>query len=218
MLRLTHLLKEQIVDNKVICDKCGWRWSITDGGDDTYTCHKCGNDNTPINETNISGLEKRIKQIQKVAAKENIKVEQEHDFDRDMVVGVAEILRMVDDIDNRAEIADRMMDKFDDEDVNYDAGEFMSMSGVGSANEEQTPTAPMLDKPKVPTSSKGTKKAPIQPSTKPKNAGDKIKNLQLRIKIMRDTLKLPKSSQSKTKIQRRIVKANQRLSDLKKEK
>lgn len=140
-----------------------------------------------------------------------------HDFDRDMVVGVAEILRMVDDIDNREEIADRMMDKFDDEDVNYDAGEFMSMSGLGSANEAETPTAPMLDKPKVPASSKGVKKSPIQPSTKPKNVGDKIKNLQIRIKMMRDSLKLPKSSQSKTKIQRRIVKANKRLADLKKE-
>lgn len=193
MLRLTHLLKEQVVDNKVICDKCGWKWNISDGGEDTYTCHKCGNDNTPINEA------------------------VEHDFDRDMVVGVAEILRMVDDIDNREEIADRMMDKFDDEDVNYDAEEFMSMSGVGSVNEAETPQAPMLNKPKLPTSSKGVKKAPIQPSTKPKNVGDKIKNLQLRIKIMRDTLKLPKSSQSKTKIQRRIVKASKRLADLKKE-
>jgi hypothetical protein len=143
--------------------------------------------------------------------------ESNHDLDRDMVVGVAEILRMVDDIDNRDEIADRMMDKFDDEGVNYDAEEFMRMSGVSSVNEAETPQAPMLNKPKAPTSSKGVKKNPIQPSTKPKDIGQKIKNLQLRIKIMRDTLKLPKSSQSKTKIQRRIVKATQRLSDLKKE-
>ena len=142
--------------------------------------------------------------------------EPNHDFDRDMVVGVAEILLMVDDMDNRAEIADRMMDKFDSEDVNYDAEEFMNMSGVGSVNEAETPTAPMLDKPKIPTSSKGVKKNPIQPSSKPKDIGQKIKNLQLRIKIMKDTLKLPKSSQSKTKIQRRIVKSTERLSDLRK--
>ncbi len=142
--------------------------------------------------------------------------EPNHDFDRDMVVGVAEILLMVDDMDNRAEIADRMMDKFDSEDVNYDAEEFMNMSGVGSVNEAETPTAPMLDKPKVPTTSKGVKKNPIQPSSKPKDIGQKIKNLQLRIKIMKDTLKLPKSSQSKTKIQRRIVKSTERLSDLRK--
>lgn len=119
--------------------------------------------------------------------------EPNHDFDRDMVVGVAEILRMVDDIDNREEIADRMMDKFDDEDVNYDAEEFMSMSGLVPVNEAETPQAP-------------------------KDTGDKIKNLQLRIKIMKDTLKLPKSSQSKSKLQRRIVKANKRLADLKREK
>lgn len=142
--------------------------------------------------------------------------ESNHDFDRDMVVGVAEILRMVDDIDNREEIADRMMDKFDDEDVNYDAEEFMRMSGLMPVNEAETPQAPMLNKPKVPTTSKGVKKDPIQPSSKPKDIGDKIKNLQLRIKIMKDTLKLPKSSQSKTKTQRRIVKATKRLADLRK--
>lgn len=143
--------------------------------------------------------------------------ESNHDFDRDMVVGVAEILRMVDDIDNREEIADRMMDKFDDEDVNYDAEEFMRMSGLMPVNEAETPQAPMLNKPKVPTTSKGVKKDPIQPSSKPKNTGDKIKNLQLRIKIMKDTLKLPKSSQAKSKLQRRIVNANKRLSDLRKQ-
>ena len=128
MLRLTHLLKEQIVDNKVICDKCGWRWDITDGGDDTYTCHKCGNDNTPINETNISGLEKRIKQIQKVAAKEA--VEPGHENDRDMVVGVADILSMVNDMGNRKKIADKMMKKFNSEDVIFDESEFLKLSGI----------------------------------------------------------------------------------------
>ena len=108
MLRLTHLLKEQIADNKVICNKCGWKWNITDGGKDTYTCHKCGNDNTPINEGE----------------------EPNHNFDRDMVVGVAEILRMVNDMGNRKEIADKMMEKFNSENVTFDETEFLKLSGI----------------------------------------------------------------------------------------
>ena len=35
--------------------------------------------------------------------------EPNHDFDRDMVVGVSEILLMVNDMDNRKEIADKMI-------------------------------------------------------------------------------------------------------------
>jgi hypothetical protein len=46
-------VKEIVTDTEVICDNCGWEWSIADGGDDLYVCHKCGYDNTPkkINET-----------------------------------------------------------------------------------------------------------------------------------------------------------------------
>lgn len=43
-------MKESIVGDKIECDKCGWSWKIVDGGDDLFICHKCGNDNTPINE------------------------------------------------------------------------------------------------------------------------------------------------------------------------
>jgi hypothetical protein len=49
-------VKELVIDTEVICDKCGWKWKITDGGDDPYTCHnilpsgrKCNHDNTPNN-------------------------------------------------------------------------------------------------------------------------------------------------------------------------
>ena len=31
---------------KIICDNCGWSWKLSEGGNDPYTCHKCGNDNT----------------------------------------------------------------------------------------------------------------------------------------------------------------------------
>ena len=40
-------LQEVVTDTEVICDNCGWHWSIKDGGDDLYVCHKCGHDNTP---------------------------------------------------------------------------------------------------------------------------------------------------------------------------
>jgi nicotinamide mononucleotide adenylyltransferase len=48
---LAQGLEEAIVGKKVECDNCDWSWNIKDGGDDLYTCHKCGHDNTPqLNE------------------------------------------------------------------------------------------------------------------------------------------------------------------------
>lgn len=38
-------VNESIVNGKVICDNCGWSWKLSDGGNDPYTCHKCGQDN-----------------------------------------------------------------------------------------------------------------------------------------------------------------------------
>jgi hypothetical protein len=43
-------LNEKIVGDKIVCDSCGWSWKIVDGGDDLFICHKCGYDNTPLNE------------------------------------------------------------------------------------------------------------------------------------------------------------------------
>ena len=44
-------LQETVKDNKIICDNCGWEWDIDAGGDDMFTCHKCGNeDNQPLVE------------------------------------------------------------------------------------------------------------------------------------------------------------------------
>jgi hypothetical protein len=47
MIKLKDILQESIVGNKIQCDNCDWNWKIADGGDDLYTCHKCGHDNTP---------------------------------------------------------------------------------------------------------------------------------------------------------------------------
>ena len=41
----TDSLNESIVGKKIECDNCGWNWNIVDGGDDLFTCHKCGYDN-----------------------------------------------------------------------------------------------------------------------------------------------------------------------------
>jgi hypothetical protein len=45
-MKLINILKELVTNMEIICDNCGWRWKIKDGGDDLYICHKCGHDNT----------------------------------------------------------------------------------------------------------------------------------------------------------------------------
>ena len=56
-------------------------------------------------------------------------VSSNHSNDRDMVVGVAEIIKMVKDDDNRRDIATVMMAKFRNEDVIFDKDEFLKMCG-----------------------------------------------------------------------------------------
>ena len=53
----------------------------------------------------------------------------EHENDRDMVTGVAEILLMVKDKQNRKEIADNMVNEFKSENVIFDKDEFLKMCG-----------------------------------------------------------------------------------------
>jgi hypothetical protein len=54
----------------------------------------------------------------------------DHSNDRDMVVGVAEIIKMVKDLDNRKDIMVSMMAKFRNEDVNFDKDKFKKMCGL----------------------------------------------------------------------------------------
>ena len=57
-------LDESIVGQKIVCDNCGWSWNINDGGDDMFTCHKCGSeDNMPIVEENYKDYQKFGKDI-----------------------------------------------------------------------------------------------------------------------------------------------------------
>jgi hypothetical protein len=58
---IRKILLETVKDGKVICDDCGWSWNISDGGDDLYTCHKCGHDNTPKSQSNLNRLLEKFK-------------------------------------------------------------------------------------------------------------------------------------------------------------
>jgi hypothetical protein len=54
-------IKEQVTATQVICNNCGWKWAIKDGGKDLYVCHKCGHDNTP--KSDPFGLNELAKQF-----------------------------------------------------------------------------------------------------------------------------------------------------------
>ena len=69
---IKKILKEEIKDNKVVCDSCGWSWNLKDGGQDQYLCHQCGYDNKPI----TSNLDKVIYQF-----KENLPKEYQNKLD-----------------------------------------------------------------------------------------------------------------------------------------
>ena len=55
-----RLQKESIVGDSIVCDNCGWNWKIKDGGDDLYICHKCNNNNTPLNEHKESKINPQL--------------------------------------------------------------------------------------------------------------------------------------------------------------
>jgi hypothetical protein len=44
--RQRKMILETVTENEVICDKCGWSWDLSDGGEDPYICHKCGHNNS----------------------------------------------------------------------------------------------------------------------------------------------------------------------------
>lgn len=39
-------INEDIIDGKIECEKCGWKWDLVDGGQEPYICHKCDHDNS----------------------------------------------------------------------------------------------------------------------------------------------------------------------------
>ena len=38
-------------EETVTCERCGWEWNLEDGGKDPYICHRCGHDNSPLDES-----------------------------------------------------------------------------------------------------------------------------------------------------------------------
>ena len=58
---IRRIITETVTNKEVICDKCGWSWDISDGGDDLYMCHKCGHDNTPKSQSNLNKLLEKFK-------------------------------------------------------------------------------------------------------------------------------------------------------------
>ncbi len=47
MMPQTSETAEPEMVEKIVCKNCGWSWSLDEGGEDMYLCHKCGYDNTP---------------------------------------------------------------------------------------------------------------------------------------------------------------------------
>lgn len=52
---IRKVLREEIKNNRVICDGCGWSWKISEGSEDKYICHQCGYDNTPA-KSNLDSI------------------------------------------------------------------------------------------------------------------------------------------------------------------
>lgn len=64
------MFEEFIAHSKIECDNCGWTWKLEDGGDDLYTCHKCGHDNTSIlGEGEVQSFSDGMNQMLKIGYK-----------------------------------------------------------------------------------------------------------------------------------------------------
>jgi hypothetical protein len=50
LLSFDQFVNESVKDGVVTCDNCGWKWDLSAGGDDPYTCHKC-DEETSTTET-----------------------------------------------------------------------------------------------------------------------------------------------------------------------
>lgn len=68
----------------------------------------------------------------------NILKEGNLERDAAMVNGVADILTKVDDKENRKDIANQMMNKFDLEDVEFNRDSFLKLSGINEAGYPET--------------------------------------------------------------------------------
>lgn len=46
IIQQKRTIKEGVETDTIKCAECGWDWDLEDGGEDPYTCHKCGYDNS----------------------------------------------------------------------------------------------------------------------------------------------------------------------------
>jgi hypothetical protein len=45
----SYILRNRLIrTGNVTCKECDWSWPITDGGEDKFVCHKCGEDNSKL--------------------------------------------------------------------------------------------------------------------------------------------------------------------------
>jgi len=54
----SFLIERVTSDGEVICDNCGWKWNIVQGGNDPYNCHKCGHKTSKVSESISTVLSK----------------------------------------------------------------------------------------------------------------------------------------------------------------
>jgi hypothetical protein len=72
-------LNKSVKIKKVICNNCGWKWDLKDGGDDPYVCHKCHNDNSKkYKHTKITITEQQLKLLIENQINENLIYEDEY--------------------------------------------------------------------------------------------------------------------------------------------
>ena len=88
---IRRILREETLklDMNIICDECGWSWKLSEGGNDPYTCHKCGNENSKKSNENKSIIIEKL--LNKTFVREHsdivCKVEVKHPDERKVLEG-----------------------------------------------------------------------------------------------------------------------------------
>jgi ribosomal protein S27E len=95
------------LNRPITCSNCGHSWTVSDSGPNPLSCHNCGG----------------VAKMQRGG-----KVDRSDD--KDMVNGVASILRRVKDKKNRLQLANQLSNQFNREKVKYSLNDFLNKSKV----------------------------------------------------------------------------------------
>jgi hypothetical protein len=57
LMSFEQFMAESVKDGVVTCDNCGWKWDLSAGGNDPYTCHKCGEDTSTTEKQTYTAKE-----------------------------------------------------------------------------------------------------------------------------------------------------------------